>query len=108
MSFFSTVRAATVMGLIVCAFAVLIGRVAYLQTYGREKTIRSADRQQHYNRVWYARRGSICDTNGLLMACTIQTNTLFIDPYFMLQQFQQRGRSLVEMDDALSKLANIL
>jgi cell division protein FtsI/penicillin-binding protein 2 len=44
---FSPIRAAVTMIIICIALAGLIGRVAYLQTYGREHTIRSAERQQH-------------------------------------------------------------
>jgi cell division protein FtsI (penicillin-binding protein 3) len=90
--------------LLVC----LLGRVAYLQTYGRETTIRSAERQQHRSEVLYARRGSIFDSTGLLMAGTVQQISLFIDPKFMQDQFQEDGRSLVDMDKALDHLAKLL
>ena len=108
MPVFSPVRAAVVMLGLLLAFTALIARVAYLQTYGRENTIRQADRQQHQIEQLKARRGGIFDRNGILMAGTIQTSTLFCDPFFMLQQFQAEGRSLVEMDDAIEKLADMI
>ena len=42
----------------------LIGRVAYLQTYGRQQTILKAERQHHQTQPLPARRGSIFDRNG--------------------------------------------
>lgn len=105
---FSTHRAYAVISVIVVLFVALIGRVAYLQTYGREQTILRADRQHQQNTVLYARRGDIYDRNGMLMACTVQTKTLFIDPKFMQDSFQEDGKSLNDMDLAVQKLAHLL
>ncbi|HYO11184.1 MAG TPA: penicillin-binding protein 2, partial [Tepidisphaeraceae bacterium] len=55
-----------------------------------------------------ARRGGIFDSTGMLMAGTVQTQTLFVDPKFMQDQFQKEGHSLVEMDDAVAKLARCI
>ncbi len=105
---FSTIRCAVVVYSIVAMFIGLTGRVAYLQTYGREQTITRADRQQHLSLTLPARRGDIYDRNGILMAGSIQTENLFIDPKFMQDSFQEDGRSLVEMDEALTKLGTII
>jgi cell division protein FtsI/penicillin-binding protein 2 len=105
---FSPIRAAVTMVSITAALVALIGRVAYLQTYGREHTIRSAERQQHQSETLYARRGSVFDSTGLLLAGTVQTTSLFIDPHFMQEQFQENGRSLVDMDKALNELAKLI
>jgi cell division protein FtsI (penicillin-binding protein 3) len=91
-----------------CFLVGLTGRVAYLQTYGREQTLRKAERQQHQNETLYARRGSIFDANGMLMAGTVQTMALFVDPKFMQDEFQTEGRSLVDMDQAVERLAAII
>jgi cell division protein FtsI/penicillin-binding protein 2 len=104
----SSMRAAFVMILIGCGLLALMGRVSYLQTYGREQTIRKADRQQHQNEILRARRGCIFDSTGMLMAGTIQQKTLFIDPKFMQECFQEEGHDLSEMDLAINKLADIL
>jgi cell division protein FtsI/penicillin-binding protein 2 len=108
MNHFSPTRAAGVFILVGALLTTLLGRVCYLQTIGRQETVARADRQQHQSQVWPARRGGIYDRNGLLLAGTIQTDTLFIDPKFMQDFYQQDGHSLVEMDDAISKLAKIL
>jgi cell division protein FtsI (penicillin-binding protein 3) len=105
---FSTARAAAVILLITTALLALVGRVMYLQTIGREHTLDRADRQQHQKEVIVARRGSIYDSTGMLMAGTIQSQSLFLDPKFMQDCYQSEGRSLVEMDEAIAKLAKIL
>jgi cell division protein FtsI/penicillin-binding protein 2 len=105
---FSPFRGLVTMILIICGMIALMGRVAYLQTFGREQTIRKAERQQHQEEPLYSRRGGIFDANGMLMAGTVQTMSLFIDPKFMQDQFQEDGRSLIDMDKAIEKLANMI
>jgi cell division protein FtsI (penicillin-binding protein 3) len=90
------------------ALVLLTGRVAYLQTYGREQTVQKADRQQHQSEIIHSRRGCIFDSTGMLMAGTIQQKALFVDPKFMQEQFQVEGRSLVEMDEAIERLSRII
>lgn len=85
---FSLPRAAIVLACVTVGFAGLAGRVAYLQTYGREAHVRQADRQQHKQQVLPARRGSVFDRNGLLMAGTVQASVLYADPKFMAEEFQ--------------------
>jgi cell division protein FtsI/penicillin-binding protein 2 len=105
---FSPTRAAGVLIVLVGLFTLLIGRVAYLQTYGRQQTIARADRQQHQTEVLQARRGCVYDRNGILMAGTVQTSTLYADPKFMQDSYQSDGKSLVEMDDAVDQLAKLI
>ena len=104
----STTRAASVMIVIIAMLTALVGRVAYLQTIGRQQTIRRAEGQQHQNQTMQARRGCIFDSNGILMAGTVQTNTLYIDPKFTQDRYQEGTRSLVEMDDDIAKLAKLI
>lgn len=101
-------RAASALLLIAAGMVALLGRVAYLQTFGREKTIQKAERQHYQYEILYARRGSIFDASGLLMAGTVQTTSLFIDPKFMQEEFQAQGKSLIDMDRALEQLARII
>jgi len=108
MDTFSLRRAAVVFMLLGSILVVLIGRVAYLQTYGREQTLHRAERQQHQTLLLQARRGSIFDRNGFLLAGTIQTQTLFVDPKFIYDVYQQEGHSLDEMDDAIIRLAKVI
>ena len=105
---FSAARATCFfMALLVC-FGLLLCRVAYLQTYGRQHTLAKALRQQYATQVLPARRGTIYDRNGIEMAGTIQTQTLFVDPKFMQDCFQQDGKSLVDLDHAVSRLAGLI
>ena len=108
MDTFSPRRAGAVFLLVGALFIALTGRVAYLETYGREQTLHQAERQQHQTLLLQARRGSIFDRNGLLLAGTIQTQTLFVDPKFMYEVYQQDGHSLVEMDEAIMRLSKII
>ena len=105
---FSSRRAGIVFFVLGAILIALVGRVAYLETYGREQTLRQAERQQHQTLLLQARRGSIFDRNGFLLAGTIQTQTLFVDPKFMYEVYQQDGHSLVEMDEAVMKLSRII
>jgi cell division protein FtsI/penicillin-binding protein 2 len=108
---FSTTRAAAVLGCVVFLFVLLCGRVAWLQTYGREQTISRAERQQHQNLVLQARRGGIFDRNGILMAGTVQTQTLFIDPKFMAEELARTAPGVsgaAAMNEAIGKLADVL
>src|SRR4051812_46976394 len=108
MGTFSPIRAACVMVSITALMTALLGRVVYLQTVGRQQTLDRAERQQHTKEPLLARRGAIFDSTGMLMAGTVQTKTLFVDPKFMQDQFQKEGHNLVEMDEAVSKLAKII
>jgi cell division protein FtsI (penicillin-binding protein 3) len=105
---FSIPRARVVLVCLLAMFTTLAGRVAYLQTYGRQQTISRAERQQHQTSIIPHRRGCIFDRNGMELAGTVQIPSLFIDPKFMQDQFQQDGRSLIEMDRLVARLAKIL
>ncbi len=108
MGTFSPSRATFVMLGITVLLTALIGRVVFLQTYGRQQTLDRAERQQHTKETISARRGGIFDSTGMLMAGTVQTRTLFVDPKFMQDQFQKEGHSLAEMDECVAKLAKIV
>ena len=90
---FSPLKASVVLTFIALAMLALIGRVAFLQTLGRQQTIRKADRQQHMVESLAARRGTIFDTNGQILACTTQSHTVFIDPKFMREQIEEEHRA---------------
>jgi cell division protein FtsI/penicillin-binding protein 2 len=105
---FSAARATLVLVGLVGTFVVLVGRVAYLQTYGRQHTLAKAQRQQYSTQTLRARRGTIYDRNGIEMAGTVQTQTLFVDPKFMQDCFQQDGKSLVDLDKSVAKLAGLI
>ena len=104
---FSPVRAAIVLCVISAALIALIGRVAYLQTYGRQQTILRTEKQHHRTQPLTARRGSIFDRNGTLIAGTIQNDGIFIDPQFMQERYQDEDK-WVQMDSDLPRLAELL
>ena len=108
MSTFSPRRAAAVMIVLFSALSGMIGRVVYLETYGRERTINSAERQQHLTEKLVSRRGCIYDANGCLMAGTIQTQLVYVDPKFLLECYSSDGKSLVAMDEDIRKLAKLI
>lgn len=105
---FSPIRALLVFSFIAVALVTLVGRAAYLQTYKREKTIRSAERQQHQNEILHARRGSIFDCNGMLMAGTVQTTSLFLDPKFMFEQFEAEGFTPAQINQIVQRLGYLI
>ena len=108
MQTFSPTRAAVVLITLAVALAALVGRVAYLQTAGRSDAARRADRQQHQTVVLPARRGCVYDRNGLLLAGTAEAGTVYADPSFLFDRFESPGHSLIEMDDAVDRLARVL
>src|SRR4051812_4250870 len=96
MSTFSVSKAASVFVVLGLMLAGMTGRVAYLQTYGREKTLRSAERQQHQTESLPARRGTIFDSTGTLMAGTVQNQDLFVDPKFMADYYTSDDKDYTE------------
>lgn len=105
----SSKSACLVFGLIIAAFAALLGRIGYLQSYGSQKNIARAERQQFQSEPLYARRGSIFDRNGMLMAGTVQSQSIFIDPKFMAEQFKAEGKEpFLAMDEAIGKIAKLI
>ncbi len=102
---FSTARAAGVVVAVGVAMGLLGGRVAYLQTYGREVTIRKAEEQQHQTVALAARRGCVFDRNGMLMAGTMEAHTLFVDPVFREQLIEEGRITRQEADAQAAALA---
>ncbi|MGA2498120.1 MAG: penicillin-binding protein 2 [Tepidisphaeraceae bacterium] len=105
---FSLWRAAIVMGLVALLLCGMTVRVAYLQSFAPPKAVIWAERQQYEARPLQARRGNIYDRNGVLMAGTVQTMSVYIDPHFMYEQYQKAPRNLNQMDQDLAKLAKLL
>lgn len=97
---FSPLRASLVLGLISCLMLTLLGRVYWLQSYGRAPILERAERQQHSTERLAARRGSIFDSTGQLVAGSIQTQTLFVDPKEVIEMAQsvKGGETKLERD----------
>lgn len=83
----------------------LVGRVAYLQTAFAKEAADRAERQHKGSVGVAARRGGIFDRNGLMLAGTVQTKSVFADPWFMHQQYEKTGNSWFQFDVALERLA---
>ncbi|MGE5607835.1 MAG: peptidoglycan D,D-transpeptidase FtsI family protein, partial [Bacillota bacterium] len=119
---FSPARAMIVLVVVATALVAMTGRVAYLETYGRQKYIRSAERQQHRNETILARRGSIFSSDGNALALTVQTMNAYIDPEFLIEGYQReaeayqreiatnqrKGKKPRSMEEDLRRLAELL
>ena len=99
-------RAAVVLGAVAAALVGLVARTAHLQTTGADHAAEVADRQQHGRTALPARRGSIFDRHGLLLAGTTPSRHVFLDGLFFHQQ--TRGRDPAEVAEALDTLADVL
>jgi len=101
-------RAKWVMGLLCVAMTYLMGRVAYLQTHGAEKFQTSTIAQHTATESLVARRGSIFDRHGNLLAGTVLTRVLYVDPNFMHQEYTSRPGGLRQMEADVTALARIV
>ena len=108
MSTFAVKRAGlTVLGLGLLLVS-MSARVAYLQTIGRDRTLHSAERQQHQTETLPARRGTIFDATGTVMAGTVQNQDLFVDPKFLADFYTVEGRDYLEFQRTIHKLAYLV
>jgi cell division protein FtsI (penicillin-binding protein 3) len=103
-----TIRSGRMTFVVACAcvaLLALVGRVAYLQTTFAQAKGDRVDRQHQSVSGLAARRGSIFDRNGLLLAGTTLERNVFVDPKFLHDEFLKTNRSMVELDDAVDALA---
>src|SRR5947209_7071073 len=108
MSRFSVNRAAAVLVVISVLLVGMTARVAYLQTWGREKTLHSAERQQHQSKMLYARRVAIFDSTRTLMAGTVQNQDLFVDPKFLADYYTADDKDYNEYLRSIARLAKLI
>ena len=108
MSTFSIHRAAAVLLVLGTLLIGMTGRVAYLETWGREKTLRSAERQQHQQETLYARRGTIFDSTGTVLAGTVQNQDLFVDPKFLADYYTADDKDYNEYLRSIAKLGKLI
>ena len=90
--------------LIAAALLAVVGRTAHLQTAGGDRARSLAQSQQHARAELPARRGGIFDANGLLLAGTVPSRDVFIDPAFYREQVGDPA----DADAGLDALAEIL
>ncbi len=101
-------RIGLVLGLIAACMLGLIGRVAYLQTRFASEMGDRVERQHRSVSGLAARRGSIFDRNGLMLAGTTLERNVFADPKFLHDEFDKTGRPLTELDASLERVAERL
>ncbi|WP_133621816.1 penicillin-binding protein [Bradymonas sediminis] len=69
-----------VLGVMVCALSVVLGRVYYLQTARGENLTEMASKQTARSIKLQAKRGSILDRRGVEMAVTVEVPSIFVRP----------------------------
>ncbi|QDV50189.1 peptidoglycan D,D-transpeptidase FtsI family protein [Gimesia fumaroli] len=72
--------------MVVLAWAVISGRLIYLQYIGHRQFAKVVARQQVYKEKIPARPGDILDRNGRLLATTIISNSLYVVPQRLEKQ----------------------
>ncbi len=107
-SAFSPARACVVFVVIALLLLALLGRVVHLQTEVRDRIAARLERQQHFNQTLPARRGSIFDSTGQLLAGSVQSSVLFVDPKFLIDQYDLRREGAVAIERDLARLSTIL
>ncbi len=105
---FSPIRAAFMLMLVAAGLVGMSGRVAYLQTVGRERNLAAAERQQFQEEALPARRGTIFDRNCIVFAATVQKQRLYVDSKFLTDMFASGTRHPMDKAEALDRLAAIL
>ena len=73
-------RAFILVGLLLSCWGVLAGRLVYVQLLEQQQFARKAVRQRMLVEEIRARPGDIVDRNGRLLATSISTRSLFVDP----------------------------
>ena len=105
---FASARAAIALGVVAMLLLGLLGRVYWLQTRERARILDKAERQQHLTERLPARRGSIFDSTGQLLAGAIQTQTVFIDSKEIIDAYQDRPRGQTQLEADLGELGALL
>lgn len=107
MNGFHPARAGLSLGVVAMLVLTLLGRVAWLETRGAARIADRVDRQQHVTERLIARRGSIFDSTGQLLAGSVQVEAVFVDPMEIVDAFDAKhgGSTALEKQlDALGKL----
>jgi cell division protein FtsI/penicillin-binding protein 2 len=86
----------------------LLGRVYWLQTKERDRILDRAQRQTHTVERLVARRGSIFDSTGQLLAGSIQTQTLFVDPKEIIEAYDTKAGGQSKLETDLAALGRLI
>ena len=105
---FPVKRAGAAIAVIALLLCTLLGRVWWLETDGRAKILDRANRQQEMTERLPARRGSIFDSTGQLLAGSIQTQTVFVDPKEMIEAYDAKPGGQAQLEKDIRPLAALL
>lgn len=83
--------------LILLAWLILAGRLLHLQWLGHQQLGQRARQQRLYVETIQARPGEILDRQGRLLATSVSSRSLFVDP----MQLQQPWHTALQLADAL-------
>lgn len=104
-------RATTVLTAILLVFALLLGRIFWIQTVDFDKYLAKVIDQMTTQSSVSAERGTIYDRNGNVLATNITTYRVFISPSSILsnqQEANENGENIDLADDISSGLSRIL
>ena len=108
MNGFSPARAGLSLGVVATLLLTLLGRVWWLETKGAHAIADRADRQQHVNETLIARRGSIFDSTGQLLAGSVQVQALFVDPKDLIDAYGSKPGGTAQLEKAIAALAKLV
>lgn len=108
MNGFHPARAAVALGGVALILLALLGRVWWLETKGAARIAERVERQQHVNERLIARRGSIFDSTGQLLAGSVQVEAIFVDPKVIVDAFDGKAGGATLMEKKLGELARAL
>jgi cell division protein FtsI (penicillin-binding protein 3) len=91
-------RALLMLASVPVCMGALLWRVQWLQTDGAEPIVERTIKQQSTTEVLIARRGSVFDSTGQLLAASILSDIVFIDTQFMVEAYEGRGAMDMERD----------
>jgi cell division protein FtsI (penicillin-binding protein 3) len=74
------------LGVLLCLFAGLVARAAYLQVYNKAFYIGQGDSRTIRNREIQNFRGNILDRNGVELAITVPVDSVWVNPSLLVEQ----------------------
>lgn len=104
-------RATVVLVGILLVFAILLGRIFWIQTVDFDKYLKKVIDQMTIQSTVSADRGEIYDRNGNVLATNITTYEVFIDPYYIAKSQSEAddlGKQENYADEISSGLSSLL
>jgi stage V sporulation protein D (sporulation-specific penicillin-binding protein) len=105
-------RVRTVFGVVVLCYAVLVGRLLYLQGFEGERIREQAENDRLKEITLPVHRGAIRDRNGNVMAVSRYRATLCFNPYDLIPAPQTKAKDVEKngwrLDASVRKVARVL